>query len=159
MAELKLVLADLGFTSVESYIQSGNVKFEAPPSNPSTLAQNIQQKLKDDFGYEVPVIVLQKEKLEQVVSSNPYLNNGVTDIKALYVTFLSSLPSVEKLQLLKDLKSDADQFEVKGNVIYLYCPKGYGRTKFTNNLFEKKLETKATSRNWKTVLKLLEMAS
>ena len=40
----------------------------------------------------------------------------------------------------------------------MYCPDGFGRTKLTNNLFEKKLKVTATSRNFRTTMKLLEMA-
>ena len=115
--------------------------------------------LKDRFDYEVPVIVLQKGDLEKVTSSNPFLLNGLEDQKALYVTFLGEVPTTENLESLKDIKSGDDQFELIGQTIYLYCPAGYGHTKLTNNLFERKLGVKATSRNWKTVLKLLEMAT
>jgi uncharacterized protein (DUF1697 family) len=42
--------------------------------------------------------------------------------------------------------------------IYLYCPGGYGKTKLSNNYFENKLKVEATTRNWKTLLKLNEIA-
>ena len=43
--------------------------------------------------------------------------------------------------------------------IFLFCPGGYGRTKLSNNFFEKKLGVVATTRNWKSVNALYEMAS
>jgi uncharacterized protein (DUF1697 family) len=43
--------------------------------------------------------------------------------------------------------------------VYLSCPHGYGRTKFLNNFFERKLKIPVTTRNWKTVEALYAMAS
>ena len=51
---------------------------------------------------------------------------------------------------MRNLKSSVE--------VYLYLPNGYARTKLTNNIFEKKLKTTATTRNWKTTNKLLEMS-
>ena len=44
-----------------------------------------------------------------------------------------------------------------GREVYLYCPNGYGKTKFSNVFIEKKLGVSATTRNWKSVLKLHEL--
>ncbi len=159
MAELKTSLLELGYQEVQTYIQSGNVKFSTRKTKPDDLANEIAEMIKTRFGYDVPVIALQKEDLEKVISSNPFLLNRNPELKALYVTFLAQIPSGKKLQELKEIDSGGDEFRVDGKTIYLYCPAGYGRTKLTNNLFEKKLGVAATSRNWKTVLKLLEMAS
>jgi polyphosphate kinase len=51
-----------------------------------------------------------------------------------------------------------DECVFSGKVAYLYCPGGYGKTKLSNTFFEKKTKLIATTRNWKTVLKLLELA-
>ncbi|MCL4543084.1 MAG: hypothetical protein M1118_00565 [Chloroflexi bacterium] len=51
-----------------------------------------------------------------------------------------------------------DGLSVLGQEIYLYCPNGYGRTKLSNAFFERQLATTATTRNWKTVSKLLDIA-
>ncbi len=54
--------------------------------------------------------------------------------------------------------NDKDEFIICGKEIYLFCPNGYGRTKFSNTFFERKLGVSATTRNWKTVKALCEMA-
>ncbi len=159
MADLKSALQAMGLDEVETYIQSGNVKFSTSKETPIKLAKDIEQMINETFGYEVPVIVLEKEDLESVTSSNPFLVKGDIDPKALYVTFLGEKPSHEKLRSLNEISSGDDEFKVENKTIFLYCHSGYGRTKLTNNLFEKKLGVTATSRNWKTVMKLLEMAS
>ena len=49
-------------------------------------------------------------------------------------------------------------FRVIGREVYLHCPNGYGNTKINNAFFEKRLKAIATTRNWNTVAKLLELA-
>jgi len=62
------------------------------------------------------------------------------------------------LEKLKGIDYSPEEFVLKGNIIYLYSPQGYGKAKMNNNFFENKLKVTATTRNWKTVNKLLEMA-
>jgi uncharacterized protein (DUF1697 family) len=42
--------------------------------------------------------------------------------------------------------------------IYLRCPNGIGRSKLTNDYFERQLDTTVTMRNWRTVTELLRLA-
>jgi len=59
---------------------------------------------------------------------------------------------------LEILAAKSEQFFISGREIYLHCPDGYGNTKFSNNAIEKKLSAQATTRNWRTVNALFEMA-
>ena len=45
-----------------------------------------------------------------------------------------------------------------GQEVYVSCPNGYGRTKINNSWFERKLGVAATTRNWKTVTQLVDLA-
>ena len=49
-------------------------------------------------------------------------------------------------------------YTVSGKEIYVYCFNGYGNTKLENSFFEKKLKVAASTRNWRTVNKLIEMS-
>jgi uncharacterized protein (DUF1697 family) len=75
------------------------------------------------------------------------------------VTFLEEEPASEKVKLIKDLDFSPDKFVIIKKEVYLHCPKGYGITKISNNFFESKLKVKATTRNWKTVNKLVTLAT
>ena len=77
----------------------------------------------------------------------------------LHVTFLAEKPDVARVRELDPERAEPDEFKVVGQEIYLHCPNGYGRSKLTNAYFEKKLGVAATTRNWKTVTKLAELAS
>jgi uncharacterized protein (DUF1697 family) len=74
------------------------------------------------------------------------------------VTFFSAGPGRDSLKALEGVKSGRDRFAVIGKEAYLFCPDGYGRTKYSNDFFERKLGLSATTRNWNTVNRLLEMA-
>ena len=58
---------------------------------------------------------------------------------------------------MSKIQDEADKFEIRGKEVYLFCPNGYGRTRFSNTFFEKKLGVVATTRNWKTVAALAAM--
>ena len=156
MADLQKLFESLGFQNVQTYIQSGNVVFESKES-PQTIVKLIEEKIKDQYGWEVPVIVREKEELKKVSKSNPFIKEGKYPDR-LYVTFLGKKPSVENLKKLDGVKYSPEEFILEGTNIYFYAPNGYGRAKMNNNFFENKLKVTATTRNWKTVNKLVEMA-
>ena len=72
--------------------------------------------------------------------------------------FLRDAPTAAQVASLDPARSPGDAFTVRGRDVYLHCPNGFGRTKLTNEYFDRKLATVSTVRNWKTVLTLLAMA-
>jgi uncharacterized protein (DUF1697 family) len=96
--------------------------------------------------------------MKVVLSNNPFLSEKNIDESKLHVTFLGEFPSKEQIKKTETLNYEPDRFNIAGKEIYLYCPNGYGRTKLNNNFFENKLNVMATTRNWNTVKKLVEMA-
>ena len=155
MADLVEALEPLSLKNIRTYLQSGNVIFEHDSIDSDEIAKNIQEKINEAFGISVNVIIRTEEELEDIINSNPFIKNQDIQIDKLHVTFLKELPDSIAMDLNK---SENEEFEVNGREIYLYLPNGYGRTKLTNNIFEKKLKTTATTRNWKTTNKLLEMS-
>lgn len=158
MADLRASLGKQGFKNVVTYIQSGNVAFEAKETAAEAAAKKLEQLIKKDFGYDVPVIVFGKAYLEKVLAENPFLKKDV-DVSKLHVTFLAEEPLTENLKKLDGLNYPPDEFALGNKAIYLHCPEGYGRTKYNNTFLENKLKVTATTRNWKTSNVLLEMSS
>jgi uncharacterized protein (DUF1697 family) len=159
MAELKSLYQSLGLLNVETYVQSGNVIFESAERNVSKLAALIEAQIAQSFGYAVSVFIRDTKDFQRIVTGNPFLTERDEDPTKLHVTFLYGLPSKSQLRNLDVPKDTTDEFVVKGKEIFLYCPNGYGRTKLSNNFFEKKLGMPATTRNWKTVNALHQMAN
>jgi uncharacterized protein (DUF1697 family) len=158
MDALKVLYAELGFTHVQTYIQSGNVVFMHTSADLAELEKIIVDGIRQKFGCEVPVIVKEMEELKQIVASNPFLNDNKKDISKIYLTFLYSVPDMERFSKIGEGQNFEEEYKLTGNTIYIYCPNGYGNTKLSTNFLESKLKLSATSRNWKTILELLKIA-
>lgn len=160
MVELKQLFIDLGFNEVTSYIQSGNVIFASNEKNISKIEKNIKEAIKKKFEYDLKVLVITKNELETVYTTNPYLERDDIDITKICVTFLSEIPTADNIQQIEKFTSSyMDEFKIIEKHIFLHCPTGFARTKLTNNLFERKLKSDATTRNWKTITKLVELSN
>lgn len=160
MADLRTLFADLGFENVATYIQSGNVIFEAiPGEDPLTTAARIESAINKKYGYDVPVIVFPGAELITAIEANPFVKNQPEDISALHLTFLSEIPSEDKVEEISDLDFFPDQFDIVGRCVFIRLggERKYHKSKLSNLFFEKKLGVAATTRNWKTVLKLVEL--
>ena len=123
------------------------------------MSRVIGEKILGDFGFAVPLFLRTSDAMKRTVEDNPFLKERGIDHSKLHVTFLLGLPSKAGLEKLDLLNALPDQFFVDGREVYLYCPNGYGRTKLSNTVLEKLLSVKATTRNWKTVKTLADMAS
>lgn len=157
MADLRTQLSNLGYENIQTYIQSGNVIFENKKTVPELLAAQITSLIKKVWDYDVPVIVFEPDYLEKVIEENPFFNGRNEDVGRLYVTFLAEKPASENVQNLESYSYPPEELIVKNTAVYLFCPNGYGKTKYDNNFVERKLKVTATTRNWKTCNKLLEM--
>ena len=158
MAELKVHFENLEFENVQTYIQSGNVIFCSKEKDNKKLKKIIESKIHEVYNFSVSVIILTKEDLQSAISNSPFNENN-SDISKVYISYLDSIPDEIPLAELDKYKSPTEEFRIIGNNIYLYFPDGYGRTKLNNNILEKKLNVRSTSRNWKTSNKLLKMIS
>ncbi len=158
MAELEGAFESLRFSHVRSYIQSGSIIFDAESHDATRLAKTIEQKLRETLGYPVPVIIRKTGDLEKIVDGNPFIEEPGVDPTKLHVTFLAEMPDPELTRDLDLKKEENERFVVADKEVYLYLPNGYARTKLGNAVFEKKFRTTATTRNWRTVKKLLELS-
>ena len=157
MERLRALLAELGFGDARTYVQSGNAVFTA--SGPAAkLARLIEAKLAGSTRLPVSVFIRTPAQLERIVDANPFLKEPGIDAKKLHVTFLAARAPGPGLAALGAVESGTDRWHAAGEEIYLHCPDGYGRTKLNNAAIEKLLATRATTRNWNTVVALYEMS-
>ncbi len=154
MKDLSQMFSASGCANVRTYIQSGNVIFEAPAG--VKVAHMITAKIEKRFGYRIPVILRTSAQLNKTIRDNPFLSTGVQK-KTLYVCFLADAPKSSAIATLDPARSAPDAFQVLGQEIYLHLPNGVADSKLTNAYFDSKLSTICTARNWATVLKLAAM--
>ena len=157
MADLRDIFGDAGCVAVQTYIQSGNVVFEAAQDLAGRLPEIVTQAISERFGFETAVVVRSGEELRQIVDSNPFDTSG--DPRFLQVAFLEEAPSPEAISRLDLERSPPDAFAVRGRNVYLHYPNGVARSKLTNEYLAAQLQTASTMRNWRTVLTLLEMVN
>jgi uncharacterized protein (DUF1697 family) len=159
MNDLKAVYETLGFQGVITFIQSGNVIFKSDSTlQQKKLVLSIEKAISKKYGFEVPVIIRNIKDLAALIKTNPFVKNKEINPDKLHVTFLSELPAAESLENLIKIQYPPDEFIISGKEIFLFCPGSYGETKLSNKFFENKLKVSATTRNWKTVNKLFELA-
>jgi uncharacterized protein (DUF1697 family) len=156
MLELKAIYESLGFSQVETYVQSGNVVFNCAEQDRASLAALIAAQIERSFGFAVAVFMRDTAEFQRISESNPFVKRNEDPAK-LHVTFLQQPPTETDLRQLEIPKGETDELFVGPREIFLFCPNGYGRTKLSNNFFERKLKSPATTRNWKTVNTLLDL--
>ena len=156
MKALIPLFVDSGCDNVRAYIQSGNVIFTANSAVSAKIPSLVPGAIQKCFGCEVPVILRNAEQLAKVLRANPFLKRGAAESE-LHVLFLADAADPARIRNLDPDRSPPDQFEVRGQEIYLRLPNGAGRSKLTNQYFDSKLATVTTGRNWRTVNKILEL--
>lgn len=154
MVDLKMHLKEERFEQIETYIQSGNIVFKTIDGSCSAFAKVIQEKIMSVYGFEILVIVLKIENLEKILSNCPFVGEAR---EQSYFTIFHSVPEAVVIKKVNDLVLKNEQFKVTQHCVYLYPSNGYGRAKGNNNFFEKKLKVAATTRNYKTIKRLMEM--
>ena len=155
MADLRGIFIAAGCAAVRTYIQSGNAVFGAAQDLAEALPEIVTQAIFERFGYETAVVVRSDKEMRQVATSNPFDTSG--DPRFLHVAFLKDTPSAVAVARLDPDRSPPDEFAVCGRDVYLRYPVGPARSKLTNAYVAARLQTVSTMRNWRTVLKLLDM--
>lgn len=157
MDRLRSVFESMSFRQVQTYIQSGNVVFEAEEQATRELGRTIEARLLQEFGFEVAVVVRTIAELEALVQHHPFEKELAQEEGKLYLTLLAEAPQAEAIANLESVQNDVDSFHVGDREVYILCRESYGKSQFSNHFLEKKLKVKATTRNWQTMNKLLEM--
>ncbi|WP_319464130.1 DUF1697 domain-containing protein [Micromonospora sp. RTP1Z1] len=159
MADLRRLVAGLGHEDVKTYLQSGNVVFTSTATDTAKLARGIERALADELGLDVPVQVRTGAELAAVAEGSPYADRQ-DDPTRLLVAFLAAPAAKPRVAELTVPAGENVEYTVAGREIHLHFPDGgYGRTKFTNAYLEKKLGVVATTRNWKSVCALRDLAT
>jgi len=156
MDSLRDLFVAAGCGDVRTYIQSGNVIFNADPRVVASLPGVITAGIGERFGYQAPVIVRTATQMGDVVRHNPFIAEGA-DTDTLHVLFLADQPDARAVAALDPDRSPPDTFNVRGQEVYLRLPNGVGRTKLTNAYVDARLATTSTGRNWRTVTTLLAL--
>lgn len=151
MKDLREILEALGYASVQTHIQSGNVVLSAKSlPDGATIARAIE----DQFGFTPRVLVIPEEMFVAVADANPYKGKDL-DGKFLHVWFLAG-PAAADVDALEERRIPSEQFTLTNDAFYFCAPEGIARSKIANDV-EKLLGVEGTGRNLNTVRKLIGM--
>ena len=154
MADLRALCEDLGWRNVRTYIQSGNVVFEADQDE-AALSLGLRTAMAAKYPFPVPVMVGSADRWRELAADKPF--GGWTHPKQLSVSLLSSAPEAAAWAGLSPWKEAGDEIELIGDRVWIKTPGGYGVNPYSNAFLEKKLKREATTRNRATVDALLAM--
>lgn len=158
MADLRNLLAGLGYDDVSTYVQSGNAVFTGPGQPAAELEQTIAAAIADELGVRCVVMIRTATDLAEAVSANP-LGAEPDNPSRYFVAFLGAQPERAAVTELTTRSFEPERVWVSGSHAYLWLPDGIGRAKLSNNTVEKWLGVAATTRNWNTVKKLAGMTA
>ena len=153
MDTLREIFESLGFASVETFIASGNVIFDALGSAPA-LEKTIEAALAGALGFEVTTFIRTPAELATVAAHAPFPPASIAKSKALYVGFLHAPPSADAVDKLLTLRSSIDDFHVHGREFYWLASDGMAKSKISNTVLERSLGLRTTLRSVTTVRKL-----
>lgn len=157
MADLRDLLAELGYTDIATLLNSGNAVFRAAKGTPAKHSENIAAAILAKLKIEVPVIVKSAKELAAIVSENQ-LAEKAANHSHLLVVFSQSSATLSELGAVESAVVLPEQFLVGKNAAYLHCAAGILESKAAETLLGKAGRS-ITTRNWATVLKLQALAS
>ena len=157
MAELRVLCGEIGWKDVETYIQSGNLVFTAP-GGAGALEKALEDAIKDRFGLDVPVIVRTALQWEELAAANPFPKVARDEPNRLQLLVSKRPPESGAARKLKERARAGEAVEAAGGALWFHFPEGVGTSKLTPAAIDKACGSPSTSRNWRTICKLQEMA-
>jgi uncharacterized protein (DUF1697 family) len=158
MAELRALCGDaLGWEDVETYIQSGNLVFRAP-GKPDALEARLEKAIKKQFALGVPVIVRTAAQWAACAAANPFPDAARDEPNRLQLLVSKCPPHEGAAEKLMERAQAGESVKAAGGALWFHYPDGVGASKLTPALIDKACGSPSTGRNWRTVVKLKEMA-
>jgi len=158
MEKLRTCCEGLGFESVKTLIQSGNVVFRAGKLSPAAVSRKLEEQIVSDFGFPADVVTRSKDEIAKIIDRNPLSKLRGIDPTKLHVVFLSDAPEAAAIKKLGSLTLAPDKAHVAGKEIYFYFPNGVSGSSLWKHPLDRVLGVSATMRNWNTVNSLYQMA-
>lgn len=154
MEKLRGLFEEAGCRSVETFIASGNVVFTSSSRNLGALERRIEDHLRKSLGYEVKTFIRTASEVAAIARHQAFNASQLKSAVALNVAFLAEPLKARARASLMALKTEIDDFHVNGREVYWLCRKRQSESGFSNALFEKTLNVRATFRGIRTVEKL-----
>lgn len=157
MAALRDLCAELGWEQAQTYIQSGNIVFKAA-GKPDALEAQLEEAIRDRFALDVPVIVRTAVQWAACIAANPFPEAARAEPNRLQLLVSKRPPNPDAAEKLMARAQGGEAVKAAGGALWFHFPAGIARSKLTPALIDKACGSPSTGRNWRTVVKLGEMA-
>ena len=155
MADLRPALSNAGLLDVQTYIQSGNVVAKSSLDQAS-IQSLVHDVIAREIGADIAIIARTHTQLIGVVEGNPF---PLSAASRTYFSLLAALPAAQVTEDLCRLNFSPDSVRVIGDTLYTLYATKHSDSKFNNNFFERKLKVAATTRNFNTMSRLMELST
>lgn len=153
MKVLKQMMEENGFTCVKTYINSGNLIFEAPKQDLLSLRTRIETLLETTFHLSLKIVLRTDAEIAAVAAQVPASWNTDTDIRC-YVAFVREPVTVSQVTSAIVPKEGIDQLDAGPQVVYM-TTKVAGLTRSgLNKIASTKVYHDVTIRNYNTLRKI-----
>ena len=154
MAQLKVLVEELGFRNVETFLASGNVIFDGGKVKEAALQQKLEAHLHTALGYEVATFLRTERELAALVRGCPFSEAEKAGAVALNIALLQAPLPAEAEARLKGLRTEVDAFRTAGREVWWLCFVKQSESTFSNAVFEKTVKVRATFRGFNTLQRL-----
>ncbi len=155
MAHLREILAADGFSSVRTYIASGNAFVDSVDSA-EVVASRVHVLIKTHIGADIVVVARTHADIRRVIDENPF--NSVADTSRLFFAFFAEPLDREKIHALNTQDFGDEKLHITKHAAYMYIPGLFGRGKLSGTFLEKKFGVAATVRNFNTIYKVAALS-
>jgi uncharacterized protein (DUF1697 family) len=157
MPELRAMCEGLGWQNVQSYIQSGNLVFEAA-APPAQLESELEQAIKQRLGLAISVIVRSAADWPAYVRGNPFPDASEREPNLVMLALSKAPPKPDAVAGLSERATSGERLTQVGDALWIHYPSGAGRSRLSPALFDRLVGSPVTARNWRTVLRLAELS-
>ncbi|GJL97100.1 MAG: hypothetical protein DHS20C06_09170 [Hyphobacterium sp.] len=152
MKALRDLLGQRGFSTVRTYIQSGNCILDADDMTAAEIETGIASVIEDGFGFRPDVMAFTATDFASAIARNPFAARKF-DPKHTHIFFLDKTPARPDIDAMNRLLQPGEAFELRDRLFFLRASNGVGRSKIAARI-ERFLGVTATSRNLNTVQKI-----
>jgi uncharacterized protein (DUF1697 family) len=156
MADLRKLVAELGYGDVRTLLNSGNVVFTMPGTSRGNPGPRIEKALAEALGVTSRVTVLTVRELAEAIDGNPLLSRAADPSRLLVVVLADTADRARVAPLARESWSP-EAVAVGRRVVYLWCPEGILASRLVEAV-GRALGDRSTARNWSTMTRLLALA-
>lgn len=157
MLDLRLACAELGWADVRTYIQSGNLLLEGQ-CTAVRVEEELERVIKRRFDLAIPVIARAAADWSAYIRGNPFPEASRTEPNLLMLALSKTKPKRGAAAALQERAVNGEHIVGVSDALWIHFARGVAKSKLSPGLLDRIVGSPVTTRNWRTVLKLEELA-